>query len=134
MGYSKVPSESQEQKAFCQYLDFMGICHYAIPNGTFLSGTPLQRAKQMNRLKSEGLKPGVPDICLLLDGGKSVYVEMKKQKGGVTSKEQKEWLERLRVLGFDAYVAKGCSEAIEIVQKYLPKDKKSINKNQGSLI
>ena len=130
----KSPSEHDEQVTFCKYLDFVHVTYFAIPNGTFLSGTALQRAKQMNRLKKEGLKNGVPDLCLLFEGGKSVYIEMKKAKGGTVSKDQKEWLERLRVLGFDAYVCKGAAEAIEVVKKYLKDDKKSLNAKQGSLL
>jgi len=130
----KQPTESEEQKALCQYLTFIGVTFYAVPNGTFLSGTPLQRAKQMNRLKAEGLKPGVPDMVCLFEGGISVYIEMKRKDGGTVSKEQKEWLERLRVLGFSAYVCKGAKEAIDVVQKYLPDSKKKINVKQGSLI
>ena len=130
----KIPTESEEQKALCQYLTFIGVSYYAIPNGTYLSGTPLQRAKQMKRLKTEGLKVGIPDMCILLEGGKSVYIELKHKSGGTVSKDQKEWIERLRVLGFDAYIAKGAGEAIEIIQKYLPDSKKRINLKQGSLI
>ena len=130
----KPATESEEQKALCQYLTFIGVTYYAIPNGTYLSGTPLQRAKQMNRLKAEGLKVGVPDLCLLFEGGRSVYIELKRKSGGTVSKEQKEWIERLRVLGFDAYVCKGCAEAIEVIQKYLPDSKKKMNLKQGSLI
>lgn len=130
----KTPTESEEQKAFVEYLNFVHVTSYAVPNGTFLSGSKLQRAKQMNKLKAEGLSPGVPDIVCLFEGGISVYIEMKRKSGGTVSKDQKQWLERLRVLGFDAYVCKGAKEAIDVVQKYLPKDKKKLNVKQGSLI
>jgi hypothetical protein len=115
-----IATESEEQKALCQYLNLMGVVYYAIPNGTYLSGTIMQRAKQMNRLKAEGLKTGVPDLCLLFKEGKSVYIELKRRSGGTVSKDQKEWKERLQTLGFDAHIAKGAAEAIKIVEKYLP--------------
>jgi len=130
----KPPTEHEEQKTFCAYLVFMGFTFYSVPNGTYLQGTPLQRAKQMNRLKAEGLQSGVPDIVILLDGGKSVYIEMKIRTGGSVSKEQKEWMERLKLLGFDVYLCKGATEAIRVAQKYLPESKKHINLKQGSLL
>lgn len=122
----KPPSEHEEQKVFCEYLNFMGFTFYAVPNGTYLNGSPLQRAKQMNRLKSEGLQSGVPDIVILLDGGKSVYIEMKRKNGGVLSKEQKVWIERLKSLGFPVYVCKGSEEAISVAKMYLPYIKKGL--------
>ena len=123
----KPATEHDEQVAFCQYLDFVHLTYFAVPNGSNKSMTA------RNKFKAEGLKAGVPDIVILLEGGKTVFIEMKRKKGGTVSKEQKEWLERLRVLGFDAYVCKGAKEAIEAVQKYLPKSKKRVNSKQGEL-
>jgi len=130
----KAPLETDEQKAFVQYLELMNITYYAVPNGAFLKGTPLQRAKQMKRLKAEGLQVGVPDIVLLFEGGLSVYIELKRIKGSTTSKDQKDWQERLKVLGFKAYICKGAKEAIEVTQKYIPKHRAKENAKQGSLI
>lgn len=124
----KPASEHDEQVAFCQYLDFVHVTYFAVPNGSNKSMTARRK------FKAEGLKPGVPDMVLLFEGGETVFIEMKRKSGGTVSKDQKEWLERLRVLGFDAYVCKGAKEAIEVVQKYLPKDKKKLNVKQGSLI
>ena len=124
----KQATEHDEQVAFCQYLDFVHVTYFAVPNGSNKSMTARRK------FKAEGLKPGVPDMVLLFEGGETVFIEMKRKSGGTVSKDQKEWLERLRVLGFNAYVCKGAKEAIEAVQKYLPKDKKKLNVKQGSLI
>ena len=123
----KQATEHDEQVAFCQYLDFVHVTYFAVPNGSNKSMTARRK------FKAEGLKPGVPDMVLLFEGGETVFIEMKRKSGGTVSKDQKEWLERLRVLGFNAYVCKGAKEAIETVQKYLPKDKKKLNSRQGSL-
>jgi len=66
---------------------------------------------------------------------KFVDAEYKKYQAykNLIVKVQKEWIERLRVLGFDAYVCRGAKVAIEVVQKYLPKDKKKLNVKQGTL-
>jgi len=122
-----VPTEHSEQVTFCKWLDLIGVAYYSIPNGSNKSLTA------QRKFKAEGLKPGVPDICCLLEGGKSVYIEMKRKKGGTVSQHQKEWIERLKVLGFNAHVCKGAGEAIETIEKYLPESKRKINVEQGNL-
>ena len=49
---------------------------------------------------------GVPDRILLLPGGRVLFVELKRPKGGVVAKRQEWWRRELRRLGFDAYVAR----------------------------
>ena len=46
---------------------------------------------------------GVPDRIVLLPGGKVIFVELKRPKGGVISSRQKWWADRLKMLGFDHY-------------------------------
>lgn len=43
---------------------------------------------------------GVPDRIVLLPGGRLVFVETKRPKGGVLSKLQKWWAKKLIDLGF----------------------------------
>ena len=127
MSSLKVPSEHDEQVTLCQWLDLIGVTYFAVPNGSNKSITA------QRKFKAEGLKAGVPDIVCLLEGGKALFIEMKRRKGSTTSKEQKEWQERLHALGFDAYVCKGASEAIAVIEKHLPVEKRKINANQGKL-
>ena len=47
---------------------------------------------------------GVPDRILLLPGGRVIFVETKRPKGGVLAKRQQWWRKELWRLGFDAYV------------------------------
>jgi hypothetical protein len=49
---------------------------------------------------------GVPDRILLLPGGRIIFVELKRPKGGVLTKRQEWWRRELWRLGFDAYVVK----------------------------
>lgn len=94
---------------------------FAIPNGTFLNGNKLQRAKQMNRLKAEGLKVGVPDtfIPIASNGYHGLFIEMKRKKGSATSAEQKAWIISLNAQGYKAVICKGADEAIRVLEEYL---------------
>lgn len=67
-------------------------------------------ARLIRRVKSAGglcLKwsspgaAGVPDRIVLLPGGRVIFVEMKRPKGGRLSKLQKWWAKRFVGLGFD---------------------------------
>ena len=43
---------------------------------------------------------GVPDRIVLLPGGRIIFVELKRPKGGVLSERQKWWGRKLNSLGF----------------------------------
>jgi hypothetical protein len=43
---------------------------------------------------------GVPDRIVLLPGGRVIFVELKRPKGGVMSSRQKWWSDKLNKLGF----------------------------------
>ena len=94
---------------------------FHIPNGG-------KRGKaEAGRFKAMGGKPGVPDLFLpvarRMDAYGTAYhglfVEMKRQKGGRVSREQREWMERLRQNGYAVLVCRGWEEATECIQKYL---------------
>ncbi len=46
---------------------------------------------------------GVPDRIVLLPGGKVIFVELKRPKGGVISSRQRWWAYKLTLLGFMHY-------------------------------
>lgn len=93
---------------------------FAIPNGG-------ARAKATaGRLKAEGVKAGVPDICLPVQRGGfgACYIELKAPKegtkrAGVVSQVQKDWLEALRDEGNVAVVCYGWEGARQMLIKYL---------------
>ena len=43
---------------------------------------------------------GVPDRIILMPGGRVIFVELKRPKGGVLSSRQVWWMKKLRGLGF----------------------------------
>lgn len=93
---------------------------YAVPNG---ARTSIRTAR---KLKAEGLKAGVPDLCLPVARGidhtsayHGLYVELKRTRGGTVSPEQRGWHEALRAQGYRVVVARGAAEAIAVITQYL---------------
>lgn len=88
---------------------------YAVPNGG--SRHPLEAAN----LKRQGVKPGVPDICLPVPRGDyaGLYLELKRGTGGKVSENQKWWIEKLKGQGYKAVVCAGFDEASKAVLNYM---------------
>lgn len=88
---------------------------YHVPNG----GS--RNKAEAARLHAEGVKAGVPDLCLPVARGgfHGLYIELKRTKGGRASENQKAWLERLQEQGYCAVICKGWEEAAETIKKYL---------------
>jgi hypothetical protein len=94
---------------------------YAIPNGQMIAGDARQRARYMNFLKAQGLKPGIPDVCIAYPIGRyhGAYIEMKRDGKAKVSSEQGTWLTILNQMGYYAVVAPGLDSAIECTKIYL---------------
>ena len=113
--------EADEQKTLFIWASYMTGRYpelrlmYAIPNGG--SRHPAEAA----HLKAQGVKAGVPDICLpcARSGYHGLYIEMKRTKGGRLSEEQKIMIEALRDQGYKAEVCKGWENARKTIEKYL---------------
>ena len=116
-----VPLEDAEQRVIFQWAAMettarpeLGLL-YAIPNGG-------KRAiKTAVALKKQGVKRGVPDMCLPVARGgyHGLYIELKRQKGGTVSETQKSWITALAKQGYKAVVCKGADEAIGTIKEYL---------------
>lgn len=112
--------ESLEQQQLITWASFMEhkypeleLLHH-IPNGG--KRTKSEAAK----FRAEGVKPGVPDLCLPVprSGYHGLYIEMKKH-GGVISKEQSKWLSNLSGQGYLTAVCYGSEAAESILIDYL---------------
>lgn len=114
------PSEHAEQATVIAWADIMAARFpclrllYAVPNG---ARTGMRTAV---KLKLEGLKAGVPDLCLPAArcGFHGLYIEMKRVKGGVVSGVQADWHDALRLAGYAVAVCRGASEAQDLLTSY----------------
>lgn len=110
-GKTLFPSEHIEQVHVVAWFrrTFPGVELWAIPNGGE------RRKAEAARLKAEGVTAGVPDLFI---PAWRLWVEMKRQKGGKVSKEQKEKAEYLKSVGYHVEVCRGAAEAIEFISKW----------------
>lgn len=92
----------------------LSLCFH-IPNGG--SRDP----REAHNLRMQGVKPGVPDICLPVprNGYAALYIELKRKSGGVLSDNQRVWLKALNRAGNRAVVCKGFDEARTEILEYL---------------
>tara|TARA_R110000822_G_scaffold82279_1_gene194744 strand:- start:2114 stop:2449 length:336 start_codon:yes stop_codon:yes gene_type:complete len=99
-------TEHQEQRMLIQWFRrrYPARRIFAIPNGG-----QRNKATAMN-LKIEGVVSGVPDLFV---PEWSLWVEMKREKGGRLSPTQKDWLEYLAGIGHKCIVGHGFEDAKE---------------------
>ena len=109
---SDIPLEKDEQKRLCKWLKDNKIGHWANGLGVKLD----YDVKYIASLRSQGHYVGLPDMTILLGNGKVCYIELKRQKGGRVSEEQKKWIDYLNKNGYPAKVCNGCDEAIEFIE------------------
>lgn len=100
---------------------------YAIPNAGAWRGKPFITKSgarlpplQAFKFKKEGVKSGVPDLCLPVARGgyHSLYIEMKSDKGSL-SDNQEAWVTALREQGHMVAVCYSPDEAIKTLETYL---------------
>jgi len=67
------------------------------------------------------VKSGLPDLCLPVPRGKyhGLYIELKKEHGGIVSKNQREWLDNLTRQGYCSVVCHGWEDAKNTIEEYL---------------
>ncbi len=112
--------ESAEQEAFITWCEYnegkypeLGLIFH-IPNGG--SRNKLEAAN----LKRQGVKAGVPDLCLPAARGKyhGLYIEMKVDRNKPTENQER-WIKRLTQQNYAVAVCYGADAAIETVKEYL---------------
>lgn len=97
---------------------------YAIPNGAKLPYTKNKKgvrySKQAKHLLNEGLRPGVPDICVPYSdgtGNSALYIEMKRP-GNKSTPQQEEMQKLLQDLGNKVVVCYSIKDALIHIQGY----------------
>jgi hypothetical protein len=108
----RIRTEHEEQREFVSWFrkSFPGTRIFAIPNGGARTITTA------TRLKSEGVCRGVPDLFIPAWG---LWVEMKREKGGVLSQDQKDWINYLEANQYHCLVAKGCDDAKQQIGEFI---------------
>lgn len=90
---------------------------HAIPNGG------LRDKITAARMKAEGAREGVPDICLPLRNRAycGLYLEMKRRsyRASDVKPAQREWHDWLSSQGYYSRIAGGYQNAIEVIEYYL---------------
>lgn len=119
--------EHQEQKLVVNYFGkrypkYYG-CFWSTPNGSVLAGNKIQRIKQVNKLKSEGMLTGVADLSFMIPRGEyhGLFIEMKRSNGTESdvSEPQKEFLDNMNEQGYFAVWCAGHEEAIRVIDEYM---------------
>lgn len=116
-----VPTESEEQQTLFRWAQLQSgafpelALMYHVPNGGGRSKA------EAGRFKAEGVKSGVPDICLPVARGgfHGLYVELKRQRGGIVSDNQTAWMERLSREGYCVALCMGWEAASKAILEYL---------------
>ena len=111
---TKYPSEHLEHVGFVNWfrVQFPSVLIFAVPNGE-------KRAISVaKRLKAEGVVRGIPDLFI---PEWSLWVEMKRVKGGRLSPEQKQMIVYLESIGHNVIVGLGAKDASKKTLKHVKK-------------
>lgn len=109
-------NEKTLQTNIMQHLDYLGkltnnIYAYHIANEGKRS---IYYGKS---LKKQGLKAGVPDIVIMLNGWRTIYLEVKVGNNKQTQ-SQKDFENICKQLGFPYFVVRSVDDVIEILKQY----------------
>ena len=114
-------TEATEQKLLFEWAEYAEVVYpelellHHVPNEGFRS------LRAGHELKLQGMKPGVPDICLPVPKGRyhALYIEMKRSNGGRVSEAQNWWIDKLNGAGNLAVICHGFDEAKATILGYL---------------
>lgn len=118
---SPAPTESQEQQRLFQWAKMQSGKYpelelmYHIPNEGKRSRITGRR------MVAEGLKKGVPDICLPVarGGNHGLYIELKRTKDWKITEEQENWMRDLMGQGYEVALCIGWEKAADVIVNYL---------------
>jgi len=116
----QIISESAQQISLFRWAELQSAKYpelnlmFHIPNGGKRNITTAKR------LKAEGVKAGVPDICLPVPKGiyHGLYIEL-KVNGNKATDNQNRWLAALTAQGYYCTVCYGWEEASEVILNYI---------------
>lgn len=116
-----VRTESVEQQQLMTWARMMEGKYPALSMLYHIPNEGLRSRATGGRLRAEGLKSGVPDLCLPVPSGRyhGLYIELKREKGGKKSEAQIAWIEKLTAQGYCAMFCYGAEHAIKEIELYL---------------
>lgn len=119
------PTESVEQQALMRWA---AVSRGKYPELVMLYHVPnegLRNVRTGARMRAEGLRKGVPDICLPVARGgyHGLYIELKRLHGGRVSEDQADWISMLTDQGYKACVCRGWLDAAGVIERYLDADR-----------
>lgn len=119
--YTREPTESVEQQRLFQWARMMSG---AKPELKLLYHIPNEGKRSRAggaRMVAEGLKKGVPDICLPVARGEShgLYIELKRERSGKPTPDQLAWMEALMAQGYAVSLCHGWLAASQVILDYL---------------
>lgn len=113
-------SEANQQEIVIRYLKL------AYPTALYCASAGGMRTSYLQaiKMKRTGYVKGFPDLFIYEPRGEfhGLAIEMKKEKGGTVSPEQKEWQEQLRDRNYLSYICKGAEDAIKKIDEYFKID------------
>jgi hypothetical protein len=129
-GAAKVPAEFEE---CCWLTDWARATRWRgrpiaevlihVPNGGFFGVDRTAAAVIGQKLKQQGLQPGVFDYCIPVPlwhrRCPGLWLEMKRTKGGAVSDDQHAFAARMEAFGWRCEVAKGWIAAQAIILDHL---------------
>lgn len=110
--------ESALQRTIREYLALNGIDSVSVPNGSHLAGDPSARARQMNAMKADGLRPGFPDLLLYPRRIAAVGHFEIKTEGGKLSDNQKDCIAWLQSRGHRVAVIRSVEDAEDTLTEW----------------
>lgn len=109
--------EARVQSAFCTYIQFAypSVRYCASLGGIRTSMTQAIMAKKTGYVK------GFPDMQILKVNSEyaGLFLEIKADKTGYASKDQKQWVADLNEAGYFAKVVKGLEECMDVLDWYM---------------
>lgn len=85
---------------------------FSVPNEA--ASNPIRQGQ----LIATGLRPGVADLVLLFPKSKTLFIEVKNEKG-VQRPEQKKFEETCKKLGFPYYLVRSVNEVKTIIENFV---------------
>lgn len=115
------PLEADEQKMLFEWAEYAEVLYPELQLMYHIVNEGRRSYRSGAELRKQGMKAGVPDICLPVPRGGfgALYIEMKRAKGGRVSDAQDWWIEKLNAAGNLAVICHGFEEAKEIIMRYI---------------